>query len=335
MRKRLLTSFYLALGIAGYAHAQYLSSVKSDFIQNTKIGGYVIGRYTATDEKESSTDGGFDVKQARVSVDGKVMDFTYKLQVEASRTTTEGGDDRKVRLLDAFVEWGKYKEFRIKAGEFHRCFTFENPYNPWDIGCDNNAQVINKLVGGRDLGLQFQGDLFPVSDGRSLFSYQVGVFNGQGMNLDDEDKQRDIMGGIAVSPIKDWQIGVFGWKGSYTSNGIKQNRDRWSAGLKYEKDWTIRAEYVSSEGHNTTSTDGWYATVGAPVAKGLKVYAKWDVYRTGKTMEGATSQYDISANYYFCKNVKLQLNYYYTHKGKNLVGDRDYNTLMAEVYCKF
>ncbi len=321
--------------LASEAEAQFLSSLPKEFCQDTKIGGYVVGRYTSTDDSRSVSDGGFDIKQARVSVDGKVMDFSYRVQVEASRATGDA-PDREVRLIDAFVEWGRYPWLKVKAGEFHRCFTFENPYNPWDIGFDNNAQVVNRLAGGRDIGLQLSGDLLPAADGHCLVGYQLGVFNGQGMNLNDKDKRRDVMGGLSFSPFRSWTVGLFGWKGSYvTDDGVSQGRNLWAAGIRHEGDWTLRGEYAASNGHDTRPADGWYATVGVPAAKGLKIYAKWDVYRDGKTMSGATSQYDITANCYLCRNLKFQLEYFFTHKGDALAGDRNFNTLMAEVYCRF
>jgi hypothetical protein len=317
-------------------HAQFLSHVNEENAQ-VKLSGYIIGQYQATDNKESINDGGFSVKQARVSMDGKLLkDFAFKFQVEASKSTKSVNSDKNVKLLDAFVEWRKYTEAKIKIGEFHRCFTFENPYNPWDVGFDDNAQVVSYLVGGRDLGIQVQGDLFPDKQSKRFLGYQVGVFNGQGMNFTDKDKQRDIMGGIYIQPINKWFLGFYKWKGSYvTDDDIKQNRDRWSVGLKYESDWTFRSEYVSSKGKNTEPTDGWYATIGVPVMKGLKIYGKWDVIRENKQSEKASSVYEISANYYLCRNMKIQLDYGFHHKGESLTGDKDYNILIANLYYKF
>ena len=68
--------------------------------------------------------------------------------------------------------------------------------------------------GGRDIGIQFQGDLFPNANGRRVFHYQIGVYNGEGVNTKDYDNRKDIIGGIWVMPIKGLRIGAFGWTGS-------------------------------------------------------------------------------------------------------------------------
>ena len=97
---------------------------------------------------------------------------------------------------------------------------------------------------GRDIGLQLQGDLLPVGkDKRRLIRYQAAVFNGNGQNRKDNNKQKDWMGNIQVQPVKDLYIGLFGWTGTYTGqNGASVRRNRWALGSIYEhNDWTFKA----------------------------------------------------------------------------------------------
>ena len=65
------------------------------------------------------------------------------------------------------------------------------------------SQPISKLAGfsdrtgeqssnGRDIGLQIQGDFLKNQAGRNLLHYQIGVFNGEGMNQKDRDNRKDI-----------------------------------------------------------------------------------------------------------------------------------------------
>jgi hypothetical protein len=156
-------------------------------------------------------------------------------------------------------------------------------------------------------------------------------------------------------PIKNLYIGAFGWTGNYTKNGVTVDRNRMAFGFKYESDWTFRGEYATSQGHKISDysfddnegvykltknvgkdkADGWYLTVGAPVAKGFKIYGKWDVYRDYKSNESATSQYTLSANYYLNKNLKIQGTFYHTHTGKEVAGDHDFNTVDVQLYWRF
>lgn len=340
------------------------NNVWDDFKETFKIGGYGIARYTYNDRAGQTTNGGFDFRYVRLYTDGKLLDFNYKFQMELyglpNASTGKGA-----RLLDAWAEWAKYKEFKVKGGQFKRSFSFEAPYNPWDVGLNNYSGVISKLTGfpdrcgelttgGRDIGVQVQGDLFPSKvDGHRFFHYQLGVFNGQGINSADVDKKKDIIGGLWFSPVDKLNIGAFGWAGTYARKGtdgkvVSVDRNRMDIGLKYESDWTVRGEYITSVGKafkGSTGTeideargnksDGWYATVGVPVIKNkLKIYGKWDVYRDEKEMSTATQSYVCSINYYLCKNLKVQGTYSYTHD-KNVAVGQNYNTIDVQLYWRF
>lgn len=343
-------------------------TVLSEISQNAKIGGYIIGKYNYNDQDGQTTNGGFDIRLGRLYVDGKFQDLTYKLQMEVNGTpanaTTSG--QKTVRIVDAWAEYTKIKEAKVRFGQFKRAFTFENPYNPWDVGFHANAQVIDKLAGmndrcgehasgGRDLGIQIQGDLLPVgADKHTFVHYQVAAYNGQGINNSDKNKDKDIIGGLWVNPIKELSIGAFGWSGNYTSNNITIDRKRMAFGVKYESKWTVRAEYVSSVGHKISDysyndatklqtlkataaaghSDGWYMAVGVPVNNKLKVYGKWDVYRDQKNSDSQKNLYVLAANYYFNKNLKLQGSYFFTYDKTN-TKDRHYNTVDLQLYWRF
>lgn len=346
------------------ASGDVMTRIKHDIIQNTKFGGYIIGKASASDQELSSTNKSHtnvDLRLVRLYVDGKVMDFQYKLQMEVngvSGTSKEKGP----RIVDAWAEWQKYQFAKIKFGQFKRAFTFENPMNPWDIGYGAYSQLIDKLAGmndrvgehssnGRDLGIQIQGDFLPSGrDKHNLLHYQLGVYNGQGINHSDENNSKDIIGGISVIPVKNLEIGVFGWNGDYTNKGITVDRNRMAFGLKYESKWTVRAEYAFSKGHKISDystdeegntvvsgcdkADAWYIGVGAPVTDKFKLYAKWDVYRDTKSWASQKSIYALSANYNLCKNLKLQANYSYT-RDKATSDDGRYNTFDVQLYVRF
>lgn len=328
-----------------------------EFATVPKFGGYVIGRYQYTNSESSVNDGGFDVRMVRMYVDGIILKhWNYRVQMEYSG---EPGTDKGVRLLDAFGEWKKYPEFSVKFGQMKRVFTFENPYNPWNVGSGSFSQLAMKLSGfsdrvgehssnGRDVGVVVQGDLFPAEDHRWLH-YQVGVYNGQGTNHADANKQKDVIGGLWVSPVKDLQVGAFGWTGRFTKNGVTVNRNRLSYGVKYESDWTVRAEYASSQGKKATNAfaadkaDAWYATVGVPATKKLKIYGTWDVYRDEKTRDTQNSLYTLALNYWLWKNLMIQANYTYTDAdnavyastGERSIAHSNYHTASLQLYVRF
>lgn len=327
-----------------------------------KFGGYIIGKYSISDRRQQPTNGGFDLRFVRLYADGHVFkDFYYKFQLEVNGAP---GEDKGPRVVDAFMEWQKFDFLRVKLGQFKRPFGFENPYSPLKVGYGCYSQATMKIASigdrngehkssGRDLGIQIQGDLLPAADGHKWIHYQIGFFNGQGINHSDRDHHKDLIGGLWISPIKDLAIGGFGWNGKYTNEKFdatnpKQlksvKRVRWGVGLKYESDWTLRGEYMSSVGGVVTDaaapdrSDAWYATLGVPVVKNLKLYARYDCYRHAKTWSSLRTDYGLSGNYYLGKNLIFQLNYTFTddRQTRNFgKGDSHYNTFDVQVTARF
>ncbi len=343
------TAFF-ALFPANAQELQYGRKV-TDFTTGPKFGGFFVGKYTYTDQDGKNNGDGLSQRMARVYVDGTILtDFKYRVQVQFNNAS--------FHMKDYFVEWAHWKEFSVKVGQYKRAFLFENPYNPWDVGFGDYSQITKMFsgmgdycgepssTGGRDQGIQFQGDLFPVADGYRLLHYQVQLMNGQGINTGDANARKDVIGTLQLQPIKDLYIGVFGWKGNYTSNGVTVDRNRWAVSAKYEHNsWSARAEYAKSEGHKISEyndvdgtfsgagkADGWYAAVGAPVNDWFKVYAKYDVYRDQASEESMKTIYSIAPNFQIHKNLMLQLQYNYVD---NKLTSSHWNELWAEIYVRF
>lgn len=328
-----------------------------------KFGGYIMTKYSISDRSGQKSNGGFDLRFVRLYADGTVYkDFYYKFQLEVNGAP---GVDKGPRIVDAFIEWQHFDFLRIKMGQFKRPFGFENPYSPLNVGLGSFSQATTKLSSindrngehkssGRDLGIQVQGDLLPAKDGHKWLHYQVGLFNGQGINHSDKDHHKDLIGGMWISPVKNLCIGGFGWNGKYTNESYDASnakllksvkRVRWGAGLKYESDWTVRGEYVSSVGGKTTDatapdrSDAWYATVGAPLFKNFKLYGRWDCYRDAKTWSSLKTDWGLSANYWLGKYLLFQLNYTFTddRSARNAAtpADSRYNTFDFQLTAKF
>lgn len=246
---------------------------RSDIVSIPKFGGYIIGSYKFDDgqlnsnTKKKNFGDGFGLRLIRLYVDGTVMkDFKYRLQMEVNGTP---------HVKDATIEWVHWKFLQMKVGQFKRAFTYENPYNPWDVGVGDYSQIVKKLagmgdrcgeasMGGRDLGFQLQGDLLKSKkDGHYQLHYQAAVNNGQGINKKDEDKMKDFIGTIQYSPVKHLSIGAFGWWGTWDNGktGIAHkvlDRRRFALSGKYENPengWSARAEYVRSFGHKSSDWD--------------------------------------------------------------------------------
>ena len=314
----------------------------SALLQNTTFGGYVIGQMSATDQPGADKKTDMGLRLIRVYADSKLGDFAFKLQAQINGNTSTLSSPR---VVDAWAEWQHWREFRIKFGQMKRPFTFENPMHPWLIGKGNYSQLVLKLAGmsdrtgehasnGRDFGLQFQGDLLRSRrDGHAFLHYQVGVFTGQGINFSDRNTRKDIIGGFWVMPVKNLQIGAFGWTGNYVDDKkLTHERRRYSFGANYTGAWTARAEYAVDNAEG--KADACYALIGTPEWKRTKLYVFYDVLREGKNWDNAHSIYGASIHHSLHKNLMLQLNYGFHAQAK--AGDKHhYNTAEVQLYWRF
>ena len=336
-------TLFSVAAFAGNGETPEYGYKQTGFASVPKFGGYLIGSYKYSDKEGANGGPGFNCRLIRLYVDGSIFtDFKYRIQLQMN------GQNPHVK--DYYIEWAKYKEFSVKLGQFKRAFTFENPMNPWDVGVGDFSFLVQKMagmgdrlgeanMGGRDQGLQVQGDLFPVNDDSyRLLHYQLGVYNGQGINLADANSTKDIIGTIQVQPIQGLRLGVFGWKGNWVNaNKVELKRERISAGVNYDRDnWTFRAEYataIGGEKEQSGAADALYVTAGIPFKPWFKLYLKWDEFRAHANSESSHDMYSACANFRLHKNLNFQLEYR-MHNDRMLTNAR-YNELWFMTYIRF
>lgn len=371
MRKTLVAACMLASVMVANAQTKLPS-----WLSQVKLSGYALTQYQYSGQENAKANS-FNLRIVRAVLDGRIADdFYWKMQVQLNGNTTT--NTLSPRLVDFFAEWQKYDFFKVKMGQFKRPFTFENPMHPIDQGFMSYSQPINKLAGfadrsgmhasnGRDIGVQLQGDFLKVN-GRNLLHYQVGVFNGQGINTKDVDQQKDLIGGVWVMPVKGMRIGVFGSEGSYSRKGtwtneqgieqtgirrLPQHRYAISGEYKFD-DWTIRSEYVHSTGMAFakayekaedlsncsvneklgSKADGVYALVIAPIIKQkMHVKARYDLYRSTADWSRAKTFYEVGADYLFTKNI--QVNAEFARVNDRSLAKHNYNMVDVEMDFRF
>lgn len=337
MKKRLIITCLLAF-IALSMSAQQ----EKKWYDNIKFSGYGMLQFQ-TEDKEGGEHNEFNLRLLRLILDGKIGEFDWRAQIQG--TNVKGPGEPTVQLVDLYTEWVKHPEAKIRVGQFKRPFTFENPTHPITQGWYAYADVINRLSGfgdragekssgGRDIGIQLQGDLFPASDGHRFLHYQVGVFNGEGINNKDKDQRKDVIGGMWVVPVKGLRIGAFGWTGSHGKMIGKDNAgndmvcsiplNRYCLSAEWDKnEYTFRTEYVHSQGWGATAigsnvvdyskgdkADGWYVFGIVPVIKSkLHAKARYQCYRPTKDMDASKSMYEVGVNYFISKNMEITAEY--------------------------
>ncbi len=373
-----MTLVLVAMGLALTANAQEKKTTIEvpAWVKNIKFSGYGMLQYQGTDQ-EGAKSNTFNLRLARFILDGKIGDFDWRAQIQG--TNVKGPGEPTVQLVDLYAEWRKYPEFKVRAGQFKRAFTYENPTHPITQGWRAYADVINNLSGfgdrtgekssgGRDIGVQLSGDLFPNANGRRLLHYQVGVYNGEGINSKDKDNKKDIIGGFWVMPIKGMRIGAFGWTGTrgemastlnylepyIDAEGMEKTqlknvsqtvrsarKNRYCISAEYDKDeYTFRAEYLHSQGWGANlnlgdKADGWYFFGIVPIIKSkLHAKARYQCYRVNKSWNSQTLE-DTQGNTYRYGGAKTSyevgVNYFFT---KNLEMHLEYARINDRTVAK-
>lgn len=349
---------------------------KTPIFTKPKFSGFAMASYQATFQKTGNSNT-FDIRLVRAAIEGRILnDFYYKIQGQINGSISNIASSP--RLVDYFMEWQKLEYLKIRLGQFKRPFTFENPMNPIDQGFMSYSQPVSKLSGfsdrtgehacnGRDIGIQLQGDFLKNGSGRNLLHYQVGVFNGQGINMKDVDNKKDIIGGVWVMPIAGMRIGAFGWEGSYArksgSEKVSLNKHRYALSAEYKKgDLQLRAEYIHSTGLGFANThqksedasnltiktysdaegneiandkaDGFYALAIVPIVKNkLMAKARYDLYRPTATWGLSKTNYEVGLNYRFCKYLEVQTEYAFTNDRS--LENHNYSSIFVQLSIRY
>ena len=282
MKKSIILALMALTAVSASAQKKQTIEIPA-WLSNVKLSGYGMTQYQYSGQKDAESNS-FNIRMARIALEGRIAgDFYWKTQIQFNGNTSNLGSSP--RMVDLFAEWQKYEYFKVKIGQFKNPFTFENPMHPIDQGFMGYSQNVSKLAGfsdragehasnGRDIGLQLQGDFLKNANGRNLLHYQIGVFNGQGINTKDVDNQKNVIGGVWLMPVSGMRIGAFGWTGSYARKGERTEivrvpsgtnfyedrkithpdyrklaQNRYAFSFEYKaNDWTVRSEYIHSTG---------------------------------------------------------------------------------------
>ncbi|MDR2085005.1 MAG: OprO/OprP family phosphate-selective porin [Bacteroidales bacterium] len=300
-----------------------------------KISGLINFRYQYGDDINS-----FDVRRARIDFRGDLSPvFDYRLQFEFASDAF---------LLDAYVRAKIKPWLHIQVGEFKIPFTMENPYSPQNLEFIDNSMSTIKLCSyqdisgmksnGRDVGIMVSGSLFK-ADGFYMLQYDLGVFNGSGINIRDKDKAKDVVGRISFNPIKHLTISASGYLGKFEvdtddAENVLSRRDRWSLGIRYDdKKVVARAEYV---GGNTggVKSDGFYVLAGYTFFGRLMPAIRYDFFRNDiNSPETYQTDYTVGLNYWATKFLRCQVNYIYKTHSHN--ADSNSNLVSAMITLSF
>ena len=276
-----------------------------------RFSGYVQAGYQYSDDAST-----FFLKRVRLSLAGDIAPkLDYKIQFEFC----------KPQLVDAFIQYRPFEQLNAKIGQYKVPFSIENTdYVPTKLEFIEYPMVLQKLMGfsdvcgisatGRDLGATLYGGFFK-RDGYNIVNYDLGVFNGAGINTKDNNKTKDIAARLAVKPVRGLLLsGSYYW-GEYGASYFK--RERYAAGICYDRGAVVvRSEWIggrTGSADGEFDSDGWYVMAGWRAPHNLMPAVRFEQFTLDTASRSASRQnnYTVGLLWAPVKYLRCQLNYTY------------------------
>ena len=163
------------------------------------------------------------------------------------------------RFMTYEAIWQPIPQIGVRIGLQKMLFMTETTFSPVSLGMVGYSQAISALAGyssdmtgvnsrSRDFGISLSGTLWP-QDGFSLLQYNVGIFNGNGYSIRDNNTAKDLQGRLIFQPLRNLKFSLGGMYGHYTpaeaTLGTTAARHRISAGIWFDNGkWFLRSENI-------------------------------------------------------------------------------------------
>ena len=288
-----------------------------------KVTALANVRYSYDDVEDAH---GFDVRRVRLGLKGNLHEkLDYCIQAEY---------ETKVKVIDAYFRWKIRPEINMQVGEFKVQFSQETLYGPANWLVIENPAAVAKLnsyndlsgikANGRDVGLMLYGSALH-QKGFDLLHYSLGVFNGSGINVKDENNKKDVAAFLRLKPTKELSVTGGYYTGSYGARHEEHTRNRASAGVEWKDDrLTLRSEYLWGK-TSALHSNGVYAQAAYLVHKMVQPVLSYDYFK--QDADGDAYQHNVQVGVNIMPIKYLRVQAAYTHSFMD--GDRHRN--LAEV----
>ncbi len=291
--------------------------------QSLELSGYAQVGYTYGDEHKE----GFRTRRARLKLKGDILkNIHYKLQIDAVLTPV---------LVDAQVEMSFIPHAKLTVGQFKIPFSLENLTSSSDLDTINRSQTVEKLCPGRDIGAKGRDIGVTINGEFSSINYTVGIFNGSGINKNDYNDQKDIVGRVAFYLDNSLRFGLSHYNGRYSPDPeapfIKRNRTGIDLFFIKER-FSLKGEYIFAR-DDETERYGLYIQGGYYfISREIQTIIKYDFFDTMNIRGDRMDVVTIGLNWFFSKKTKFQINYEYRTRKLDKISD---HVLLAQLQAGF
>ncbi len=274
-------------------------------------------------------------------------------------------DAVKSEMHEYYAQYEIAPFMKLRVGQYKQPFTLESILSPTYMSTIQYDPSVLYLAGiatdplmgnnvARDAGVMLTGDFLNNGE-RDLFNYSIGVFNGPGMNIKENNNQKDVSGMLQYKPTKNIML-----EGSFLvgtghalspspfglfPEGYNYSRHRWNVGVEAKlSPLYLRAEYIQGYDGGVHSRGG-YVNVLYRIFKNCDLMLNWDNLDKNTHTSRADQQalYDASGfvtrlntyttgvQWWFHKRCRLQGQFIYT---KPRVGEisREFITQLQIVF---
>ncbi len=282
------------------------------------------------DEPGAETAFSFRLRRAEIKLKGELIPKTvaYAVMIDPAKTlkvtktnyviTDGAGNAQTVTvqniggdtspLQDFYITWlTDYAE--VSGGQFKIPVSWEGSNSATKLIMPERSQIGHTYGDQRDIGVRVEKKL-------GMFYYMVGVYNGQGRNQIDGNRQKDLAARVEVYPIDGLMVGGVAYSsvGQMTRAGTKQ---RFEGDVRLDKDnLLVQAEYIyardkAADGAPFVNSHGAYGALGYTLLDHLQPVARVGfIDANADAAGGRVVEYSGGVNYYFKgNNLKLQASF--------------------------
>ena len=168
---------------------------------------------------------------------------------------------------------------KLVIGQFKRPISLEALQSSGALELLERATVVQILGDKRDVGAMVQGEVKTFK-----LQYMIALFNGEGPNNADLNKQKDVSGMLTFKPWEEAQLYVSVYEG--TQGAFNDAQTRYGVGGLWNKGpYVLKMEYLTAK-DGSIEKDGWYilgayslSNLGVEFLKPVRLavrYEEWD-----------------------------------------------------------
>lgn len=267
-----------------------------------RLSGWAQGRFSST----AGTKNSMELRRARLDLRGNITDkIAYRMQADFVRSPV---------LLDAYVDFTHLSFAKLRVGQFKVPFSQENLISSKDLITIERSLVVNTFApgrdtgnNGRDIGFMVEGNIAR-GDGKPLFDYSVGLFNGAGINRRDDNHRKDAAVRLVTHLARGIRLGGAYYNGQ---NGPTQtDKERAMGEFSFvRQNLLVQGEYIWGR-DAAVHRRGSYTTLAykfRPQWQGVFRFEEFNPNR--RVANDETRTYVMGVNWLLNDYVKFQANY--------------------------